>query len=202
MLYVTALVQQASERIMDHTELLAMSTPKVRKLIQILKSYLPKVSNRWSLKQNVTPHKISLSPCWYSYFGLWSMLPTKLTVAWPPGLIAWPQHAGRASQNVDFIAFLCWNSPIEDVNIWPSFFICMSEIFFKLQHCLNYINRLQRRGSVGKIFIWQNISGTNDVTYEVVWQRIGCTKLFFAKCLFIYSLSGRFWDNISYPVSK
>ena len=45
MLYVTALVQQASERIMDHTELLAMSTPKVRKLIQILKSYLPKVSD-------------------------------------------------------------------------------------------------------------------------------------------------------------
>jgi len=37
------LVQKAAESMMDEQELLQLSTPKVRKLISILKSFLPKV---------------------------------------------------------------------------------------------------------------------------------------------------------------
>ncbi|KAF6037517.1 hypothetical protein EB796_004189 [Bugula neritina] len=41
--YIHMLVQKAAESMMDEQELLQLSTPKVRKLISILKSFLPKV---------------------------------------------------------------------------------------------------------------------------------------------------------------
>ena len=43
--FFTVLVKQAAEAIQDYEELLDMSTAKVRKLVEILKSYLPKVES-------------------------------------------------------------------------------------------------------------------------------------------------------------
>ena len=40
---ISDLVNRVTESVYDETQLLAMSTPKVQKLIEVLKSYAPKV---------------------------------------------------------------------------------------------------------------------------------------------------------------